>query len=176
MRIGILTAVVATLSLLGLATASHSADVAKIGVVDFQKILETSNAGKAAQAEINKHGKKMEEDLKQKGAEIEEMKKRIEREALVISKEMREEKEREFRIKVNDLKALQKKFMADFKQQEATLVKKIQKEVFELVETMGKAEGFLMIVERREGGVLYAPNTIDITDKLIQKYNAKIAK
>ena len=65
MRIGILTAVVAILSLLGLAAASHSADVAKIGVVDFKKILETSNAGKSAQAEINKHGKKMEEDLKQ---------------------------------------------------------------------------------------------------------------
>jgi len=176
MRIGILTAVMAVFALWGFTAASHAADVAKIGVVDFQKILENSNAGKAAQAEINKQGKKMEEDLNQKGAEIEEMKKRLEREALVISKEMREEKEREFRIKVNDLKALQKKFMADFKQQEATLVKKIQKEVFDLVEEMGKAEGYLLILEKRQGGVLYAPNSIDITDKLIQKYNAKTAK
>ena len=39
-------------------TSLHSADVAKIGIIDFQKILETSSAGKKAQAEISKQGKK----------------------------------------------------------------------------------------------------------------------
>lgn len=159
-----------------LVISSYGADVAKIGVVDFQRILETSSAGKSAHAEISKQAKKMEADLKKKGAEIEELKKRLEREALVMSKEKRTEKEREVRIKINDIKALKKKYMSDLKEYENRLAQRIQKEVLELVEEMGKKEGYLLIIEKRGGGVLYSPNKIDISDKLIQQYNAIFAQ
>ena len=80
------------------------ADVAKIGVVNFQKILENSSKGKAAQSELKTAKDRMESDLKKKGAEIEEMRKRLEDQAGVVSKEMREEKSRDVRIKMNDFR------------------------------------------------------------------------
>ena len=49
------------------AASSYGADVAKIGVVSFQDILEKSDAGKMATAEINKRGKEMEASLKKRG-------------------------------------------------------------------------------------------------------------
>ena len=155
-----------------LVASSYGADVAKIGIVDFQRILETSSAGKMAMAEINKRGKKMEADLKKKGGEIEATKKKLEREALVMSKEMREEKGREIRININDFKTLQKKYMAEFKEYEKRMISRIQKQVFDIIVGIGKKEGYLLILEKREAGVMYSPNTIDITDQLIQKYNA----
>lgn len=145
----------------------------KIGVVDFQKILESSNTGKAAQDEINKQGKQMESDLKSRGAEIEEIEKKMDRESMVMSKEVREEKQREMRIKVGDFKAMQQKYMEDFKALENRIIGQIQKEVVELVQDIGKKEGYTLIVEKRTGGVVYAPLTIDITDSVIQAYNAK---
>ncbi len=154
----------------------YAADVAKIGVIDFQRILENSSAGKSAQAEINKRGKIMESELKKKGAEIEDNKKRLEREALVMSKEMREDKEREIRISINDFKTLQKKYMKEFKDFENRLVQRIQKQVITLVKEMGKSEGYLLIVEKRSGEVVYMPKTLDITDKLIQKYNTDLSR
>lgn len=154
---------------------SYGAVIAKIGVVDFQKILSTSDAGKSAQSEINKQGKKMEAGLKEKGDEIEEIKKKLERESLVMSKESRSEREREIRIKINDFKALKKRFANDFKLLEKKLVNQIQKDIFKIVEEIGKKEGYLLVIEKREGGVLYFPNTIDITDKLIHQYNAEYA-
>ena len=171
------TAFVATFLTFGFLVAPlYSADVAKIGIVDFQRILETSSAGKIAQAEISKQGKKMEADLKERGAAIDEIKKKLEREALVMSKEMRQEREREIRIKINDFKQLQKKYMADFKLHEQRLVNRIQKDIFKLVEDVAKKGGYLLILEKREGGVLYAPKTNEITDKIIQMYNAKFAQ
>jgi outer membrane protein len=176
MRILKITFVTMVFSICFYAASSYGADVAKIGVVSFQKILEKSDAGKKATAEINKRGKEMEDSLKTKGEEIDAIKKKLEREALVMSKEMREQKEREIRISINDFKTLKNKYMADFKQHEARLVRGIQKEVLEIVEEMGKKEGFLVIFEKREAGVLYSPDTIDITDRLIQKYNAIFSK
>ena len=167
---------VGVLSFFFLTGASSAADVAKIGVVDFQKILEVSNAGKTAQVEINKHGKQMETDLKDRGTEIEDIEKKIERESMVMSKEVREEKQREIRIKIGDFKALQQKYMEDFKALENRVIGKIQKEVVELVQDIGKKEGYTLIVEKRTGGVVYAPLSIDITDAVIQIYNTQTPK
>lgn len=159
-----------------LLASSYGADVAKIGIVDFERILKTSSAGKKATAEINNQGKKIEADLKKKGEEIEATKNKLEREALVMSKEMREEKEREIRIKINDFKSLQKRYVAEFKEHEKKLVGRIQEEILTIIDEMGKQEGFLLIFEKREAGVMYSPNTIDITDRLIQKYNVNFAR
>ena len=157
-----------------LVVSSYGADVAKIGVIDFMRILEASSAGKSARAEIDKQRKKMEADLKKNQAELEELKERIEREALVMSKEKREEKEREFRTKLNDFMMLDKKFKQERQILDRKLTKNIQTEIMELSKEMGKAEGYLLIIEKSV--VLYAPNAIDITDKVIQKYNAMFAK
>jgi outer membrane protein len=151
-----------------------AADVAKIGVVDLQRVMETSNAGKAAQAQIKTQKDKMETDLKGKGAEIEQIRQRLEREAMVMSKESREEKEREARIKLNDFKTLQKKFRNDLQQLEKKLVTELRDDTISLVDEIGKKEGYLLIITRV--GVLYSPNSIDITDQLIKRLNERYAK
>jgi len=152
----------------------NAADVAKIGVANLQRVLETSNQGKSAQEEIKKQKDQMELELKQKGGEIEELRKQLERESMVMSKEKREEKEREIRIKLNDFKSLQKRYRTQLQNLEKKLVNALLKEVSSLVEEIGKKEGYLLIINKP--GVLYSPNSINITDQLIKQLNARYAK
>ena len=152
----------------------YAADVAKIGVIDLQKVLETSSAGKTIQATLKKQKEKMEADLKTKGTDIEKISKRLERESMVMSKEMREEKEREQRIKINDFKTLQKKYRTDLQKLEVQLMNQLQKDIKELVDSIGKKRGYLLIVNKYT--VLYSPSSIDITDDLIKRLNAKTKK
>lgn len=156
--------------------STFAADLNKIGVVDFQKILETSKVGKAAQKEIKSEGEKMEETLKEKGAEIEALKKKLERDALVIDRDTRAEREREIRIKINDIKALQKKYMSDFRDLEARMIDRIRTQLIDIIENIGKKDGFLLIMEKNQAGVLYSPSTVDITEKVIRLYNQKVEK
>jgi outer membrane protein len=153
---------------------TFAADVAKIGVIDLQKILETSAGGKAIQAELKKEKDKMEADLKKKGAEIENIRKRLERESMVMGKEMREEKERESRIKINDFKSLQKKYRSNLQRLEGNLMNRLKTDIDEIVQELGKKGGYLLIINKF--GVIYSPNSIDVTDKVIGKLNAKFAK
>ena len=152
----------------------NAADVAKIGVANLQRILETSNQGKSAQEEIKKQKDQMEQELKQKGGEIEELRKQLERESMVMSKEKREEKEREVRIKLNDFKSLQKRYRTQLQNLEKKLVNALLKEVSALVEEIGKKEGYLLIINN--AGVMYSPNSINITDKVIKELNARFEK
>jgi outer membrane protein len=154
--------------------SAQAADVAKIGVVDFMKILESSNAGKSGQAEIKKQADKMKADLEKKGTEIEELKKKIEKDAMVGNKEVREEKEREVQIKYLDFKNLEKKYSSELQKIQSDSLVRIQKEVQAIADEIGKKEGYQLIIEKREAGVFYMQPSVDITDKLIQQYNAKL--
>ena len=91
-----------------------------------------------------------------------------------MSAEQREEKEREFRIKVNDFKALQHKYEKDLQQIQKQVLNRIKKDVFAIVEDLGKQEGYLLIIEKV--GVLYYPQALDLTDRVIQIYNEKYKK
>ena len=162
--------------LLCLSLSADAAEVNRIGIVDFQRILENSEAGKKAQAEIKTQGEKMEASLRTRGEEIDELRKKLEREALVMDKGMREEKEREYRIKVGDFQALEKKYKEEFQVLNARLSGRLQEEVLRLVEKLGKKDGYLLILEKRNAGVMYAPNTIDITDQLIPLITAENVK
>jgi outer membrane protein len=54
------------------------------------------------------------------------------------------------------------------------LMTKIQKDLLGLAEEMGKKEGFLLILDRK--AAIYYPTSVDVTDQLIEKYNAKFAR
>jgi outer membrane protein len=154
----------------------YGAEVQKIGIIDLQQVIEKSNAGKRSSVEIKSQGKKMEEVLKERGSEIEELKKTLDQKALVMSDEAREAKENDLRDKVGDLKSLQRRYQDVLRELNVNLSNQITKDVFEIVEKIGKSEGYSLIIDRRVGGVVYAPNAIDITDKVIEKYNALDAK
>lgn len=141
----------------------------KFGVVDFQQVLQNSKAGKSARAEIEQKGKTMEAELKAKGQDLENQKKRLEAEAQVMTKEVKEEKARAFQSQVNDFNQLQRIYANDFKKFEVEKLKAIQDAVTGLVEQIAKKEGYAIIFER--GRVLYHQEALDLTDKLIQLYD-----
>ena len=153
---------------------AFSADPVKIGVVDLQKILETSNSGKAAQNELKVQRDKMQADMKQRGNEIQEIESRMQREAMVMSRETREEKEREHRIKVSDFQALQRKYQSDLQEVERKLMGKLQNEITSLVSDIAKKDGYLLVISNI--GVIYSLPSVDITERLIQELNAKSGK
>jgi outer membrane protein len=149
----------------------HAADVAKIGVVDFQKVLTESESGKSVQTEMQTKGREMEKSLRELGEEIENLTDQISREAMVMSKEKREEKQRELEIKKYDFQSLQKKYQTKFRELEAENISKLQDEILDVTEKIGKEGGFLLIIEK--SAAIYYPDSIDITDRVIEKYNEK---
>ena len=156
------TAIVVCFLLLTLTAAgAAAAEPIKVGILDFQKVLETSKAGRVAKEKINTAGKEMETELKQRKDQIEQESKNLERELLVMEEDARQQREMQIRQQIRD----------QVKTQEQTLIRKIQKEVFELAEKMGKEDGFSLILEKRESAALYFDESLDITDLLIQRYD-----
>lgn len=146
-------------------------DMVKIGIIDFQKILGTSVAGKAAQQKIAEKRKEMEADLQAKATVLTEKQERYEREATIMSSEARAEKERELKIDKLDFDGLKEQYESEYSTYQQELINQITSYLLKAVDKIGKEEAYTLILEKNSSGVVYALNTIDLTDKVISQYN-----
>lgn len=154
--------------------SGFAADVAKIGIIDAQRVLEVSSAGKAAQARIKAEGTQRTDDLKKRAEEFKTLEEQLKREAMVMSQEKRDDKSRELKIRKVEIEDLQKKYSREMSQMQQQLLNKIQADIVKLVREIGKEDGYLLILTK--DNAIYYPNSIDVTDKLIENYNASFAK
>lgn len=159
----------------GFVSSSISADVAKIGIINFQKILDQSSAGKMIQKRIGEQNKEIRTKLIDEKNTIDKMTKDFKREALVLSPEKQDEKARDIRIRKNDALKMEKQLTQKFKKLQADLLGMFQKDITKIVEEIGKKEGYLIILEKKQSAVVYSPDNIDITDTVIEKYNKQTA-
>ncbi len=156
--------------ILSVAVSAAAAEV-KIGVVDFQSILAKSKAGQKVDAGLKSERQRMEKDFEGKRTELEELKKKLEREAMVMSREMREEKEIELRVKLKGAQDLEKQYRQELMRKEQEEVKKIQEEVLEIVADIGKKGQYTLVTSKL--GVLYSADAVDLTDEVIKALDAR---
>ena len=75
---------------------------------------------------------------------------------------------------MDDVKALKQKYDRQIQELQMQLVNTVRKEVLKIIQDYGKKEGYLLIIE--DLNTVYAPETLDVTDKVIQLYNAAYNK
>ena len=152
------------------------ADSGKIATFDIQKVLGESSSGKMTQKQLREKFKESQDKLNAEKEQLEQMKKDLEREAMVLSAEKSDEKQRNFKIRVMDFKKMQEDLSNDFKRLENDLKNKILQDIYEITNVIGKEDGYLLILEMKASGIFFHQDSLDITDKIIEKYNLKVAQ
>ena len=159
---------------------SYGADIVKIGVVDTQKVLDTSLLGKQMTNELNKLHAGFSADLEAKGKDIQKLQKEVEKLSLsketlsVANREKFDKKTRELRIKIYDAEKLKEKYQNDFNKEEIKRLKNITQIIEEIIAEVGKKEGYLLI--KNTSGTLYSPKEIDLTDKVTKLLDSRYKK
>lgn len=173
MRCGIKGLVVAVVLLLW-GGAAMGADVAKIGVVDFQRVLKESRAGREAAEELRTKQADRTAELGRLKTRIASLQASLE--SLELSATTREvsEKRKELEAVLGEFKAADQKYSRLFAEINRRQTEKIRKELGAIIDRLGRKGGYLLIVEKKE--VLYAPESMDMTDRLIGLYDEAYEK
>lgn len=160
----------------GIISVSHSAEKIKIGVLNLQKILKESTAGKLANKELIQKGAVLKKKIEKEKQELEKMEKNIKKQTPVLSAEKIKKQKQEFNDRFVAFRKMQADYAKELNDLDTKIFRRMQKEVFNIAREIGKKEGYLMILERNNSGVIYLTNNMDITDQVIIKYNKKTAK
>ncbi|HHN64278.1 MAG TPA: OmpH family outer membrane protein [Nitrospirae bacterium] len=151
----------------------YAVDV-KIGYVDLQKALNESEGGKRAKSSLEEIIKAKQKVIDERGAEIEKLKSEIDKQASLLSPEALKKKQDELDRKIREYKRFVQDSQEEVKKKEAELTNEILKDLVKVVKKIGKEEKYTIILEKAEGLILYADNAIDLTDKVIKRYNEEI--
>ncbi|MDO3379561.1 OmpH family outer membrane protein [Geoalkalibacter halelectricus] len=161
-----------TVCILALATPALAQNV-KIGYVDLQRALNLSAAGVNAKEEIAKLVRSYEGQVSKRQDELRKLKEELERQAVLLSDDARSRKEREYQQKLRDFQRFTKDIQDELQQKDAELTRRILEDLFQVIGEFGAREGFTVILEKTESSLLYAADNIDLTDRIIEAYNAR---
>ena len=159
-----------------LCAAPALANDLKIGYVDMQQALNTCAAGKDAKEKIAKTVKEYKGTIEARQKDLDKLRSELEKQSSVLSEDARAAKEQDYQQKVKDFQRFTKDIQDELQQKDAAFTHKILEQLFKLVKEIGKKEGYTMVFERGQGGVIYADAKVDLTDHLIKTYDALYAK
>jgi outer membrane protein len=143
----------------------------RIAVVDMQRALNETEDGRRAKAQLKRLFKRRQQALDTRQNELKKMKEDIERQRDVLSQDALAKRVEEYQKAFVELQTTYVEYQRELAQKEAQLTKGILERMSNILRRIGQAEGYTLIVERNEGGVMWVPNNLDVTDDLIQRYN-----
>lgn len=161
-------------TLLPLRTAQ--ADSFKVAVVDLQRALQETEDGRAAKAQLQSLFKKRQQALDKQQTKLKNMKADIEKQKSVLSRPALQQRLEAYQKSFIDLQTKYGDFQRELAQKEGVFTKGILESMQSILRRIGQAEGYDLVLERNEGGVIWAPSHYDLTDRLIQTYNKEKKK
>lgn len=155
---------------------SYSSEIAKIGIIDLAKALNESEAGKKAKTDLESLIKAKQSIIEEKAKKVESLKGELEKQAALISAEAKKAKEEELERALRDYQRTVSDAQSEVQKKEGELTNEILKELRNIINSFAQEEGYSLVLEKAEGLVLYSSTNLDITDKVIKKYNETKAK
>jgi outer membrane protein len=147
----------------------------RIAVIDVQKVLATSTAGKAAYDRL----KKMQEERIAKARGMEEELRKLESDLQAKRLSLSEDKVVEMNKQISDRKIAMQRYAqdADREVQEARdrALLELENKIKPVIDALGKEMGIAVIFNKFESGLVYASEAVDLTDTVITRFNAALA-
>jgi len=143
----------------------------RIAYVDLEKALSGSKAGMQAQKEYEAEVKNAQTDLDKKKKEFQRSQEDMSKARASLSDDARVQREEKLMTLEKDLKRTLQDSQESLRRKNAKLVGDLVKKLRDVVNEVGKKEGFTVILEKSSQSVLYADASIDITDKVVQAFD-----
>jgi len=160
------------LATLFLCSAASAQESVKIGFVDMQRALNESREGKKALDSLKQLMERKKAELQKEKDFVEKKKEELDKQGLLLNEATRREREDEIRRLERDHTRKLSDTKDELAREETKFTAKIRTDLLQIVEEIGKQEGYTMVLEKQFSAILYAPEKVDLTDAVIERYDA----
>jgi outer membrane protein len=147
----------------------------KIGFVNVEEILATSDIGKSAKEDFKKLFEKNKKTIQDKEQELQKLKDDLEKQRPILKEDVFRDKELSYQKKYRDYQDLVKDANEELNTRRQDMANKYVPEIMKIVNTIGEKEKYAMIVDLSTVPLTYYNKEYSITKRVIEEFN-KILK
>ena len=148
-------------------------DSVKIGVVDVEQALNSTEEGKAAREELARKRREADAEVQPLEDRFQVLQEELKGKKYVLSDEARFDKQVELAELQNRIQNTIKELEGQLKIDQGRLEAPLRSKLLGIVEDIGKERGFTLIIARDTPGVMYTREAIDITDEVVSRFDKK---
>jgi len=145
----------------------------KIGVVDLDQAITSTNEGRQAREEFDRKKRQAEGKLIPLMDDYQAIMKEFESKKFVLSDDARFQKQLDMAELQNQIENKRKEIQGQLQVDRERLIAPLRTKLIEVVEEVGREEQFSLILHRGSPGIMYAKEALDVTDLIIAKFNKK---
>jgi len=157
------------------APAAPASGSFKTGVIAFQEAVAKTNEGKRAIADLQKKYDPKRQQLKALSDEIDSLTKQLQAQKSTLTEAQRASRNKVIDEKKKQLDEDAEAAQNDFSQEMQGIYGPLSSKVFDVLQSYAKQQGFKLILDisQEQSPVLVADDDINITQQVIDAYNAK---
>lgn len=144
---------------------------ARVAVIDVQKVLTQSTAGKAAYEKL----KKLQDERVEKAKAMDEEARKLETDINTKKISLSEDKIAEMSKQLADKRIAMQRYAQDADREVGEArdreLQALEVKIKPVIDAIGKEMGIAAIFNKFESGLVYASEAIDITDTVIKRFN-----
>lgn len=161
------------LTLVLIASTVVVAQAQRYAYVDTEYILKNLESYQDAQQELNRISKQWQTEIEQRYEAIDRLYKAYQAEKVLLTEEMRKEREDEIIKKEEEAKALQRQRFGvegDLFQRRQELIQPIQEEVYQAIKKVAEGGGYAVIFDKaNQSNILFADPRYDKSDRVLSR-------
>lgn len=160
------------------APAQTQAAPSKVGIIHIQQALVSTEDGKKAVAELQAKFEPTSKKLESMRDEIASLQAELSKGSNTMGEERRRQLAREIDQKTRDLNRAQEDAQEEFQREQEKVLQTLGQRMMAVISKYSNDNGYSLIldVSNPQSPVLYAANSIDITQDIIKLYDAEAAK
>jgi outer membrane protein len=144
----------------------------KIGVIDAQRVLDNTNAGKRAKDNLVSFSKNRQALMESDEKELRRMEEDLVKQAGILSPAAKREREEQFRRRIQEYQQKTAELNREVQEKQKDVLEGFRDKVESVGGKVAKRLGLQIIVDRSKGGpTIYNEESLDISGQVIEEFN-----
>ena len=165
----------AAVTALAQAPAAPAGGALKIGVINVERLVQESALGKEAFNRVKRLNDQKKEEGDKLSKELRDMEQKLADQGSALAEDKREALQKSYQEKAISFKRFQDDANRDLEAAQKKELGELERRVFPVINQVGKERGFTVVFNKFQSGLVYADDSVDITDEVLKVFNTTVA-
>lgn len=147
-----------------------------VAVIDVQRVVEESAAGREAMNRLRKLQDEKVAQGRKLADELASLRRQLETQRVTLTEAKISELQKQIEDKQVELQRFQDDAQAELEEAKNKELSALEKQIMPIINELGREKKLALIFNKFQSGLVYADDAIDITDEVLRRFNTKLTK